>query len=175
MESARLITQRSQSLLLTAWLATRLGWEFQRAESRGENMPRALYFQSDGHEVKVERVLRKMEGSGTGACFSFVIEADPARFSFSRGPDGKVALLRGSQATGFRRVDGLSVFPERWLYTRWATNPSCRPCLHHEGPGGGDKGRSIPAFPDLGPRLSLDPTPIPTEPPVATPMPPPMA
>ena len=43
MESARLSTQRAQSLLLTAWLATRLGWEFQRAESRGENMPRALY------------------------------------------------------------------------------------------------------------------------------------
>ncbi|HMD84618.1 MAG TPA: glucose-6-phosphate dehydrogenase assembly protein OpcA [Terriglobia bacterium] len=90
MESARLITQRSQSLLLTAWLATRLGWEFQRSESRGDNLPRALYFQSDGREVKVERVLRKVEGGGTGVCFSFVIEADGARFSFSRGPDGKV-------------------------------------------------------------------------------------
>lgn len=90
MESARLSTQRAQSLLLTAWLATRLGWEFQRAESHGENMPRALYFQSDGREVKVERVLRKVEGGGTGVCFSFVIGADGARFSFSRGLDGKV-------------------------------------------------------------------------------------
>ena len=90
MESARLNTQRSQSLLMTAWLATRLKWEFQRSESRGENMPRALYFQSDGREVKVERVLRKVEGGGTGVCFSFVIEADGARFAFSRGPDGKV-------------------------------------------------------------------------------------
>jgi len=90
MESVRLTTQRAQSLLLTAWLATRLGWEFQRAESRGENMPRALYFQSDGREVKVERVLRKVQGGGTGVCFSFVMEADGARFSFSRGPDGKV-------------------------------------------------------------------------------------
>jgi glucose-6-phosphate dehydrogenase assembly protein OpcA len=90
MESARLTTQRAQSLLLTAWLATRLGWEFQRAESRGENMPRALYFQSDGREVKVERVLRKVEGGGSGVCFSFVIEADDARFCFSRGSDGKV-------------------------------------------------------------------------------------
>jgi glucose-6-phosphate dehydrogenase assembly protein OpcA len=90
MESARLSTQRAQSLLLAAWLATRLGWEFQRAEARGENMPRAFYFQADGREVKVERVLRKVEGGGTGVCFSFVIEADGARFSFSRGLDGKV-------------------------------------------------------------------------------------
>jgi glucose-6-phosphate dehydrogenase assembly protein OpcA len=90
MESARLTAQRSQSLLLTAWLATRLGWEFQRTESRGENMPRALYFQSRGGEVKVERVLRKVEGGGSGVCFSLEIVADVARFSFSRGPDGKV-------------------------------------------------------------------------------------
>ena len=90
MESARLTTQRAQSLLLTAWLATRLGWQFQRAESRGENMPRALFFQSGGGDVKVERVLRKVEGGGSGVCFSFVIEADGARFSFSRGLDGKV-------------------------------------------------------------------------------------
>jgi glucose-6-phosphate dehydrogenase assembly protein OpcA len=89
-DSARFSTQRAQSLLLAAWLATRLGWEFQRAETRGENMPRALYFQSGAGEVKVERVLRKVEGGGAGVCFSFVIEADGARFSFSRGPDGKV-------------------------------------------------------------------------------------
>jgi len=90
MESARLSTQRAQSLLLTAWIATRLGWEFQRTESRGENLPRAYYFRADGAEVKVERVLRKVEGGGSGFCFSLVIEADGARFSFSRGPDGKV-------------------------------------------------------------------------------------
>jgi len=90
MESARLTTQRAQSLLLAAWLATRLGWEFRRAELRGENMPRAFYFQSAGGEVKVERVLRKVEGGGSGVCFSFVLEAVGANFSFSRGPDGKV-------------------------------------------------------------------------------------
>lgn len=104
MESARLSTQRAQSLLLTAWLATRLGWEFQRAESRGENMPRAFFFQSGGGEIKVERVLRKVEGGGSGVCFSFVIEADPARFSFTRGLDGKVvrtvAQVPGSQPIG---------------------------------------------------------------------------
>jgi glucose-6-phosphate dehydrogenase assembly protein OpcA len=90
MESTRLTAQRAQSLLLTAWLATRLGWNFQRAESRGENMPRAFYFQSANHDVTVERVLRKVEGGGCGVCFSFEIQADDARFSFSRGLDGKV-------------------------------------------------------------------------------------
>ncbi|MFZ0963088.1 MAG: glucose-6-phosphate dehydrogenase assembly protein OpcA [Terriglobia bacterium] len=90
MESARLTTQRAQSLLLTAWLATRLGWKFQRAESRGEKTPRTHYFQSGAGEVKVERALKKVEGGGSGVCFSIVIAADGARFSFSRGPDGKV-------------------------------------------------------------------------------------
>ena len=90
MESARLTAQRSQSLLLTAWLATRLGWEFERTESRGENMPRALHFKTAGGDVKVERVLRKVEGGGSGVCFSFVIQAEGARFSYSRGKDGKV-------------------------------------------------------------------------------------
>ena len=90
MESARLTTQRAQGLLLAAWLATRLGWEFRRAELPGANMPRAFYFQSAAGEVKVERVLRKVDGGGSGVCFSFGLEADGARFSFSRGPDGKV-------------------------------------------------------------------------------------
>ena len=73
-------------------------------ESRGEGMPRALYFRSDGGDVKVERVLKKVEGGGSGACFSFVIEAQGARFSFSRGPDGKVvqtlAEVDGAPAIG---------------------------------------------------------------------------
>ncbi|MGO8816414.1 MAG: glucose-6-phosphate dehydrogenase assembly protein OpcA [Terriglobia bacterium] len=90
MESARLQTQRAQSLLLTAWLATRLKWQFRRSELRGENMPRTLLFQSAAGEVKVERTLRKVEGGGSGVCFSLEIKADGARFSFSRGQDGKV-------------------------------------------------------------------------------------
>ncbi len=89
-ESARLATQRAQSLLLTAWLATRLGWEFHYAETRGPNIPRALFFKSAKGEVKVERTLRKVEGGGSGVCFSFRIDAGDARFSFSRGTDGKV-------------------------------------------------------------------------------------
>jgi len=89
MESTRLTAQRAQSLLLTGWLATRLKWKFLRAESRGENMPRTFFFQSDEGEVKVERVLRKVDGGGCGVCFSFEIMAGDARFSFSRGVDGK--------------------------------------------------------------------------------------
>jgi len=90
MESARLTTQRAQGLLLAAWLATRLGWEFRRAETSRENVPRTYYFQSGGHEIKVERVLRKVEGGGTGVCFSLELEADGARFAFWRGLDGNV-------------------------------------------------------------------------------------
>ncbi|MDR3677818.1 MAG: glucose-6-phosphate dehydrogenase assembly protein OpcA [Acidobacteriota bacterium] len=93
MESARLTAQRAQSLLLTAWLATRLGWEFRRTESHGENQPRSFFFQSGDREIKVERVLRKVEG-GCGVCFSFEIEAEGAHFSFSRGTDGKVVQTR---------------------------------------------------------------------------------
>lgn len=88
-QSSRLSVQRAQSLLFTAWLANRLGWEFQRAELRRENSPRVLYFQSRGRPIRVERVLKEVEGGGCGVCFSFEIEADGARFSFSRGPDGK--------------------------------------------------------------------------------------
>lgn len=104
MESARLPTQRAQSLLLSAWLATRLGWEFRRADPRQGNLPRTFYFQSGAGEVKVERGLRKVEGGGSGVCFSLVIEADGARFSFARGPDGKVvqtlAEVPGSASIG---------------------------------------------------------------------------
>jgi glucose-6-phosphate dehydrogenase assembly protein OpcA len=89
-ESARLSTQRAVSLLLTGWLATRLGWEFQRAESRGPNLPHALHFRSGGREIKVERALRTIQGGGSGVCFSLAIEADGARFSFARGADGKL-------------------------------------------------------------------------------------
>jgi glucose-6-phosphate dehydrogenase assembly protein OpcA len=97
-ESARLSTQRSISLLLTAWLATRLGWKFVRAEPTGENTPRALYFESSAGEVKVERTLRT-ETDGRGVCFSLVIEADGARFSFSRGTDG-VAVQTLAEVAG---------------------------------------------------------------------------
>jgi glucose-6-phosphate dehydrogenase assembly protein OpcA len=102
MDSARFTAQRAQSLLLTAWLATRLGWKFQRSEKRPDS-PRAFFFQSESGDLKVERILKKVEG-GCGACFSFEIIADDARFSFSRGTDGKavqtMAEVPGQPAIG---------------------------------------------------------------------------
>jgi len=98
--SARLSTQRAVSLLLTAWLATRLGWRFQRAESTGENLPRVLFFESGAGGVKVERTLREAESGGKGVCFSLILEADGARFSFSRGADG-VAVQTLAEVRGW--------------------------------------------------------------------------
>ena len=90
MESARLSTQRAQSLLLVGWLASRLGWEFRSFETRGENQPRIYYFRSHGREIKVERVLRRAESAACGVCFSLELKAENARFTFSRDLDGKV-------------------------------------------------------------------------------------
>jgi glucose-6-phosphate dehydrogenase assembly protein OpcA len=90
MESARLSTQRAQSLLLIAWLASRLGWEFRSFETRGENLPRTYYFRAHGRDIKVERVLRKVESGASGVCFSLELKAGDARFTFSRDLDGKV-------------------------------------------------------------------------------------
>jgi glucose-6-phosphate dehydrogenase assembly protein OpcA len=91
-DSARLVTQRAQGLLLTGWLASRLGWEFLRSERREETQPRAFYFKSAAGQVKVERNLKRVD-SACGVCFTIELRADgasAARFSFTRGPDGKV-------------------------------------------------------------------------------------
>jgi glucose-6-phosphate dehydrogenase assembly protein OpcA len=90
MESARLSTQRAQSLLLVGWLASRLGWEFRSFETRGESQPRIYYFRSRGREIKVERVLRRVKSAACGVCFSLELKAENARFIFSRDLDGKV-------------------------------------------------------------------------------------
>jgi hypothetical protein len=103
MESARLATQRAESLLLTAWLAKQLGWRFDHAEARGENLPRTYYFVCDGREIKVERVLRKLEGGGSGVCFRIGLEADGANFSFSRGSDGR-AVQTLAEVPGFAPI-----------------------------------------------------------------------
>jgi glucose-6-phosphate dehydrogenase assembly protein OpcA len=91
-ESARLVTQRAQGLLLTGWLASRLGWEFLRSDRREETQPRAFYFKSAAGQVKVERNLKRVD-KACGVCFTIELrsdEASAARFSFTRGPDGKV-------------------------------------------------------------------------------------
>jgi glucose-6-phosphate dehydrogenase assembly protein OpcA len=91
-DSARLVTQRAQALLLTGWLASRLGWEFLMSERREEAQPRTFYFKSAGGMVKVERNLKRVD-SACGVCFTMELKSEgpsAARFSFLRGPDGKV-------------------------------------------------------------------------------------
>jgi glucose-6-phosphate dehydrogenase assembly protein OpcA len=105
-DSARLVTQRAQGLLLTGWLASRLGWEFLMSERREEAQPRAFYFKSAAGMVKVERNLKRVDNA-CGVCFTIELRAEgasPARFSFTRGQDGKVvktlAEVPGSPPTG---------------------------------------------------------------------------
>ena len=87
-QSTRLAIQRAESLLLSAWFASRLGWSFQRAEALGEE--RTLHFHAGRGEVKVTWVAKEVAGGGCGHCFSFIIAAEGARFAYSRGTDGKV-------------------------------------------------------------------------------------
>jgi glucose-6-phosphate dehydrogenase assembly protein OpcA len=105
-DSARLVTQRAQGLLLAGWLASRLGWEFLSSERREETQPRVFYFRSAAGMVKVERNLKRVD-SACGVCFTIELRSEgpsAARFSFSRGPDGKVvktsAEVPGSLAIG---------------------------------------------------------------------------
>jgi glucose-6-phosphate dehydrogenase assembly protein OpcA len=91
-DSARLITQRAQGLLLAGWLASRLGWEFLKSERQEDARPRTFYFQSAAGQVKVERNLKKVDNP-CGVCFTIELRTEgaaAARFSFTRGPDGKV-------------------------------------------------------------------------------------
>jgi glucose-6-phosphate dehydrogenase assembly protein OpcA len=91
-DSARLVTQRAQGLLVTGWLASRLGWEFLTSERREEAQPRTFYFKSAAGKVKVERNLKRVDNA-CGVCFTIELIAEgpsTARFLFTRGPDGKV-------------------------------------------------------------------------------------
>ena len=91
-DSARLVTQRAQSLLLTGWLASRLGWKFLRSERPDEAQPRIFYFKSNSRTVKVVRNLKRVDNA-CGVCFTIELGAEgpsAARFSFQRGRDGKV-------------------------------------------------------------------------------------
>ena len=93
MESPRLIAQRAVGLLLGAWLATRLGWDFQRVEQHAPDLPRTYYFRSGQREIKFDRVLRRTESAGRGNWFSIFIEGGGGRFSFTRGADGTTAQI----------------------------------------------------------------------------------
>ena len=92
LDSARLVTQRAQGLLLSGWLASRLGWQFVKSERKDESQPRSFHFKSANGTVTVERNLKRVDNA-CGVCFTIELIADgtsPARFSFKRGPDGKV-------------------------------------------------------------------------------------
>ncbi len=92
MESARLLTQRAQGLLLMGWLASRLGWEFVRSEVRGRGQPRSFHFKSGSRPLLVDRVLKQVEGCGAGVCFSIELTSEKpnsARFLLTRGIDGR--------------------------------------------------------------------------------------
>jgi glucose-6-phosphate dehydrogenase assembly protein OpcA len=91
-DSVRLVTQRAQALLLTGWLASRLGWEFLLSERREEAQPRVFYFNAAAGRVKVGRNLKRVDNA-CGVCFTIELRSNgpsAARFSFTRGPDGKV-------------------------------------------------------------------------------------
>jgi len=91
-DSARLVTQRAQGLLLLGWLASRLGWQFLKSERQEESQPRTFYFKSANRTVTVARNLKRVDNA-CGVCFTIelIAEGTPAAsFSFTRGPDGKV-------------------------------------------------------------------------------------
>ncbi|MBZ5563923.1 MAG: glucose-6-phosphate dehydrogenase assembly protein OpcA [Acidobacteriia bacterium] len=94
-ESPRVLTQRSQAMLLTGWLASRLKWEF--AERRVEGSAEFFVFRDGEREIRIEREARQFDGAGCGVCFTLDLRADgaaPATFTFSRGPDGAVVQTR---------------------------------------------------------------------------------
>jgi len=88
--SARLATQRAQGLLLAGWLASRLGWKFIGSARHHETAPRTFRFKSPSGAVEVKRNLKQVDDP-CGVCFRIELRAGgAARFSFTRGPDGKV-------------------------------------------------------------------------------------
>ncbi len=94
-ESTRVLTQRSQAMLLAGWLASRLKWDF--VERRPEGNAEPFIFCSGEREIRVEREARQFDGAGCGVCFTLELRADGpslATFSFSRGPDGAVVKTR---------------------------------------------------------------------------------
>ena len=116
-ESPRWSAQSAQALLLIGWLASRLGWEPDRADEPLTAKGSPVLFKSRRGGVSVERAPRKFEGGGTGVCFSIVLTAGgglPAVFSLRRGAGGKYAVVR-RELTGRPPVEGtarLEVYDE---------------------------------------------------------------
>jgi glucose-6-phosphate dehydrogenase assembly protein OpcA len=73
----------AQALLLTAWLATRLGWQPAAPMPPGAHRSQTLEFQKDGKKIRVECVARKAGGEPP-APLSITLKtggATPAQFS----------------------------------------------------------------------------------------------
>jgi len=94
--SPRVLVHRAQSLLITGWLASRLGWTF----IPGPTPPGApsgaspFLFRAGDREVRIERQPHDFKGGGAGACMAVTLKttgAAPATFSVARGPDGRTA------------------------------------------------------------------------------------
>jgi glucose-6-phosphate dehydrogenase assembly protein OpcA len=96
LHSPRTLVHRAQSLLITGWLASRLGWTFMPGPTppgtQSEEGP--FLFHAGDREVRVERQPRDFKGGGAGVCMALTLKttgAAPATFSVARGPDGRTA------------------------------------------------------------------------------------
>jgi glucose-6-phosphate dehydrogenase assembly protein OpcA len=95
--SPRVLVHRAQSLLLTAWLASRLGWQQVPEAAQTAGGSRLFRFRSAERSIRVEHFPHQFEGGGAGVCFSLTLRTggpSPAIFSLQRGPDGRTALIR---------------------------------------------------------------------------------
>ncbi len=95
--SPRVLVHRAQSLLLTGWLASRLGWQQAPDPAKTRAGSRLFRFCSGERSIRVEHFPRQFEGGGAGVCFSVTLKTggpSPAIFSLERGPDGRTALIR---------------------------------------------------------------------------------
>lgn len=106
-ESPRLNTQRTQGLLLSGWIASRLNWDLADRGARQQAEGDSYIFRAADRTIKVGIVPRAFDGGGCGVCYSIELRADgssPAAFSFVRGSDGKAvqtrAVVPGSQPIG---------------------------------------------------------------------------
>lgn len=91
------ISRRTESLLLTAWLASRLKWETIEQPEKPIAKTRPFRFKSRQGEVEVELVPLETEGGEIGSFVSVILKAagtSTGTFSLRSGPNGETALTR---------------------------------------------------------------------------------
>lgn len=118
--SPRISLHRAQSLLLTAWLATRLAWQPVAGSPQPGKSGPSFLFRCGERSVRVDHIPRHFEGGGAGVCFSIALKTGgsaPGSFSLRRGPDGRTALARRELPglPAMERAVGLRVFDETEL------------------------------------------------------------